>query len=435
VTRSLLGVVLALGGLVPLGGGALLLARTRFRLGLAAFTGMAAAMVALPPLYYVGLSPTAPVVLLVGAIVLVAALLVRRELPPPERDGGRVEVGPLAVLVAPLALLAARGVQKPVDGYDAFADWSLKAKLLYAGRGFGDASIAPPVHREYPLGLPALEAYFFHAMGSADVRVADVVLVLFLAGLALVAWKVLRPHVGAWPLTAGLSLVLWMPAARDQALSAYADVPLACLFISAVLLIGSGRIALGTVFAAAALATKRDAVAFLAVLYVVAFVALLVRREPERVRPLLFSAWFVILSAVPWRIYDHAHGLHESDVSASFPHAGDVPFALGRFGHLFVSRSYLWAVPLAVAACLVMLARDRDRPLALGTLALGVGLVAALAVVYAAGTTGVRYLVRSTAARTLITPTLLAAVLLPLLVARALEPGPRSRDEGDPSGP
>ena len=87
---------------------------------------------------------------------------------------------------------------------------------------------------------------------------------------------------------------------------------------------------------------------------------------------------------------------------------------------MFVERAYLLAVPLATAAAIALLARRRDRLLALGALALGVGLVGALALVYVGGQTGVRYLVSSTAERTLITPTLLAAVLLPLLVTRAL---------------
>ena len=55
-----------------------------------------------------------------------------------------------------------------------------------------------------------------------------------------------------------------------------ADVPLACLFASAVLLFGGGELAVGSVFAAAALATKRDAIAFVAVLYAVSFTAVLV---------------------------------------------------------------------------------------------------------------------------------------------------------------
>jgi hypothetical protein len=418
VIRGLFGIALALLGLLPLGAGVLLLTRTPLRAGLAVFTGVAAAVVLLPPLVYVGVEPSIPIVLVLGAVALAAGLLLGRR----TRDRVRFEPVPLLVLAAPLLLLVARGAEKPVDQYDAFANWTLKAKLLYAGRDFADPSIAPPVHREYPLGLPSLEAYVLHAVGSTNTRVLHVLFAVFLGGLALVVWHVLRPHVGAWPLTAGLSLLLWMPAARDQALSAYADVPLACLFVTAVLLFGGERFALGSVFAAAALATKRDAVAFCAVLYGVALVALLVRRERERVRALLVSAFCVALSTVPWQVFNAVHDLHDRDVSPSLSHTDELPFVLGRFGHLVVERAYLWALPLAAAAAVVMLIRGRDRPLAFGALALGVGLFAALAFVYVSGTTGIRYLVRSTAERTLITPTLLAAALLPLLVTRALGP-------------
>jgi hypothetical protein len=63
VIRGLLGIGLALLGLLPLGTGVLLLTRTPFRVGLAVFTGIAAAMVLLPPLVYLGLPPSVPVVL------------------------------------------------------------------------------------------------------------------------------------------------------------------------------------------------------------------------------------------------------------------------------------------------------------------------------------------------------------------------------------
>ncbi len=432
MTRALLGIAVALIALLPLGTGVLFLTRTPFRAGLAAFTGIAAAMLLLPPLVYAGVPPSLPVVLGLGAVALIAGLLVGRR----RLGRGHVAPFPLLVLAAPLVLLAARGVEKPVDQYDAFANWALKAKLLYFDRSFASVSIAPPVHREYPLGLPSLEAYVFHVMGSPNTRVAHVLFACFLAGLALVAWNVLRPHVEALPLTAGLSLLLWMPAAREQALSAYADVPLACLFVSAVLLFAGERVALGSVFAAAALATKRDAVVFCAVLYGVALVALLVRRERERLRALGFSAFWVALSAVPWRVFDAVHDLHDRDVAPSLSRADQLPFVLGRVGHLAVERAYLWALPLATFAAVVMVVRGRDRQLALGVLALGLGLVAALALVYVSGTTGVRYLVRSTAERTLITPTLLAAAVLPLLVTRALGTHPpevaRARDRTRP---
>jgi hypothetical protein len=416
VTRELVGVALALLLLLPLGCGVLLLAREPLRIGLALFTGLAAAMVLLPPLVYLGASPSLWVVALLGGAALGAGLLRGR----PVLARPRIEPLPLLVLSAPLVLLAVRAVREPVDHYDAFANWTLKAKLLFAGRRFFDPSIAPPVHREYPLGLPALEAYVFHGMGTADARVVHLLFVVFLAGLAVVAWHVLRPHVAAWPLTAGLSLVLWMPAARDQALSGYADVPLACLFVSAVLLLWNEELVLSCVFAAAALATKRDALAFCAVLYVVAFASLALRRDWTRVRALAVGVVCVVLSAVPWRVFDAVQGLHDNDVSPSLSRAGELGFVFGRLAHLVVGQVYVWVLLLAAGAAILMLVRGRDRPLALGALAVGAGLLAALAFVYVSGTTGVHYLVRSTARRTLMTPVLLAAALLPLLVTRAL---------------
>ena len=420
MTRGLVGIVLALLALLPLGAGVLLLTRTAFRIGLAVFAGVAAAMVLLPPLYYLGLAPTIVLVLVLGAVSLGLGLAFGKR----ERARGRVEVVPALVLAAPLVLLAARGAEKPVDAYDAFANWTLKAKLLYFDRSFSSATIAPPVHREYPLGLPSVEAFALHAIGSANVRVLQVVSVVFLGGLALVAWNVLRPHVGAWPLTAGLSLVLWMPAARDQALSGLADLPLACLFASAALLFGGGELALGSVFAAAALATKRDAIAFVAVLYVVAFAAVFIRRERERLAPLAISAVCVALTTAPWQIFNAKHDLHDTDVSASQAHVGELGFVLHRIGRLVVTQSYLWVLPLALACTLVMLVRGRDRGVAVAVLAVELGLVASLVLVYLGGTTGIDYLVRSTAKRTLLTPTLLAAALLPLLATRALGADP-----------
>ena len=189
--RGLVGIGLALLTLMPLGCGVLLLTRTPVRLGLGVFTGVAAAMVLLPPLSYAGLSPSIPLVLALGVVALGPGLAFGRR----EVARARFESLPAAALAVPLVLLVARGAEKPVDTYDAFANWTLKAKLLYAGRGFSDATIAPPVHREYPLGLPSLEAFVLHAIGSANVRVLHVLFVVFLGGLALVAWHVLRADV------------------------------------------------------------------------------------------------------------------------------------------------------------------------------------------------------------------------------------------------
>ena len=208
-------------------------------------------------------------------------------------------------------------------------------------------------------------------------------------------------------------------------------MPLACLFVASAVLIGlwlagegTDRLALGSLFAAAALATKRDAIAFCAVLYLLALVGCIARRDQSRIRTLAIAALAVAVSTVPWRIFVSVHGLEDRDVNFSIARALDrtdeVPFVLRRLGDLLLQSAYLGAIPLAALAALFLLVRGRDRALAVGTLAIGIGLVVSLAFVYLSGVAGIHYLVRTSAYRTVMTPALLAAALLPLLLTRAL---------------
>ncbi len=435
MTAGLFGFAGALLGLLPLGIGVLLLTRTwgRFagglRIGIAIFAGAAAATALLPPLVYMGLSPTIPVVLVTGALALVAGLRFGSR----SGNGERIGALPTLAFALPLGLLAARAVVKPLDGYDAFSTWSIKARFLYHGVRFSEAfaapSLVPPLSRQFPIGLPSLEAYFLHGIGSANFRILNLLFVVLLAGLALVAWACLRPWVSPLPLTAGLVLLLLMPAARDQALTAYADVPLACLWVSAVLLVGlwlargePAHLALGSVFAAAALATKRDALALC-----VAF--LLVALLGRRFKPLAAATLAVALTTLPWRIFSAVNDLHDKDVgsvSQIANRAGDLPDVLDRLGGFLVEQPYLGAVPLAAFAAAILLLRGEDRRLG-GAFLLLLGLsLGALVLVYLSGTAGTFYLLRSSGRRTLLPATLLAATLLPLLVTRAIEGRRRS---------
>ncbi len=445
-----IGALLALVAFAPLGVGVLLLAGAwrlaagALRAGLALFVGLAAGAVALPPLLYIGFSPTLPVVLLLGAAVLAAGVAVERRRGSTAADA--VGIGPLGLLfiAAPVVLLAVDRVQTRISTYDAWAIWMLKAKLLYHDggwflgaldhRAFAVQSIAPPVHREYPLGVPGLTAVVLH--GSSG-RVSDAALLFpaLLGGFALVMWTVLRPRVPLLPLLAGMSLVLWLPMSRELALNATGDLPLAVFFVAAALLLGlwlveetPGALPLAALCGAAALACKRDALADCAVLALFAFVEVFRLRRPDLARRVAIALALMFLSIVPWRVFVSVHHLRSYDVGAgSSKHLASnlhhVGWIAARLWDYLVDGNYAAVVVIAAGAAALALTRREPWRLPASAIVFGLGLFAVLVVVYVNATANLGYLVRSSGERTLYPLCLFAASVLPLLVVRALRAG------------
>ncbi len=448
---DVVGALAALAAFLPLGVGVLLLtgawrlARGVLRGGLALFAGLAAGAAALPPLLYIGVSPTIPVVLLLGAFVLAAGVVVARRRTVHREGMEAVSVGPLGLLAigAPLVLLAVDRVQTRISAHDAWANWMLKAKLLYYDggaflgaldhRAFAVDSTASPGHREYPLGVPALTAVMLH---GARGNVPDATAVLYaalLGGFAFVMWTVLRPRVPQWPLLAGISLVLWQPMSRILVLSATGDLPVGVFVVAAVLLLGlwladetPGALTLATLCAAAALACKRDALGVCAVLAFFAFVETLRLRRPDLARRMAVAAAVMFLSIVPWRLFVAVHHLRNQDVSLGSAHLASnlhhVGFIIGRLGHQLVEANYAYVVPIAAAAAAVAFVRGPSRRLPAAVGVFGLGLFAELVVVYMNATVDLGRLLGLSAGRTVYPLSLLAAAILPLLVVRALRP-------------
>jgi len=447
------GALLALLAFAPLGVGVLLLAGAWrlaagvLRVGIALFAGLGAGAVALPPLLYAGLSPTLPVVLLLGALVLGAGVAVdRRRAPRSEAKPVRLDPLGLLVIAAPVALLAVDRVQTRIANYDAFTIWMLKAKLLYSDggwffgaldhRAFAVQSIAPPAHREYPLGVPALVAAVMHG-SRGNVPDAALLYPALLAGFACVLWLVLRPRLARLPLLAGLSLVLWLPMTRELGLAATGDLPLGVFFAAAALLFGlwfveqtPGALPLAALLGAAALACKRDALADCAVLAVLALAETARLRRPDLARRLAIALVLMFVSIVPWRVYVAMHHIRNQDVGVGNGHLSSNVHHLGwivnRLWDFLVGGRYVGVVPLAVAAAALALARREQRRLPLSVLVLGAALFAAYVLVYLDATAGLHYLVNYSGVRVLFPLCLLAASVLPLLLMSAFRAG------GDP---
>ena len=442
------GALAALLTFFPLGAGVLLLAgawgmtRGVLRLGLALFAGYAAGAVVLPPLLYIGLSPTIPVVLLLGALVLVAGVLVarRRTVGPADTEAVSIDPLSLSVVAVPLVLLAADRVRTRIVIHDAWGNWMLKAKFLYYDGGtffgaldhrvFGVQAIVAPGHREYPIGVPALTAVALHGSGG-NVPDAALLYPALLGGFAFVMWTVLRPRVPQWPLLAGISLVLWLPVSRSLALNATGDMPIGVFFVAAVLLLGlwlveetPGALVLGALCGAAALACKRDALADCAVLALFALVETFRLRRPDLARRVAIAMALMFLTIVPWNLWVSVHHLRNQDVSLGSKHLTSnlhhVAFIAGQVSRQFLQANYAYVVPIAAGLAVLALARGVSRRLPAAVVVGGFGLLAVLIVVYLNATTNLAFLLRQSAARTVFPLSLLAASILPLLAVQAL---------------
>ena len=307
-------------------------------------------MVLLPPLVYLGSRAVdLPLVLALGR-----ASLSRAGLRSAARSIGAAAVAWLRAAGARRAARPARGARRARSRstqYDAFANWALKAKLLYFDRSFANASIAPPVHREYPLGLPSLEAY----RASRDRQREH--------ARRCTCCSCVLPRRARARRVARAASARRDVAARRRAEPAALDAGGARSGAHGATRTFRSRVCSSAPSCSSAAASSRSARSSprrrwrrsatrsrsVAVLYAVSFAAVLVRRERDRLAPLAISAFCVALSAVPWRVYDAVHDLRDHDVVAvAVARRTSCGFVLHRDRRTSSSRSaYLWALPLA----------------------------------------------------------------------------------------
>jgi uncharacterized membrane protein YecN with MAPEG domain len=436
---SLAGLLAANLAIALLGAGVLLATgtwdrlRPASRIGPALLTGFAATAALLPPLIYAGFRPTTLVVGTLAALALALGVVLRRRRWRAEVDaGGRglLAAAIVGVLLLPLALRAA---VEPLVKFDAYADWSLKAKLLAGGldpttlgRLYGAS------HREYPLGLPAIEALDFDAMGRADAQMIHVQFVIVMAAFLATAWSLLRPRADPALLTAALCLLVVAPGLHTQVLAAYADVPEACLWVAAVLALArwlrDGRgdlLALSAVFAAGALAIKQEGLVLDGALLAVATAALLLAHERSRLGVLALAAGAVALSAMPWQIHTRIHDLHDADMAPSLGRTAgqldELPEIVHQLGAQLIWLKWPAIVPVAAVAAIALIVWRRDR-LAAGYLLLLVVAMGGLALVYLNARVSIPALLERSAERVVIAPLVLSAVALPVLLSRLIAP-------------
>ncbi len=397
--------------------------------GVSYVVGVASVGVLATLLLILGASLAVWQVLVVCAVLAACGLVRDRRI-----ELARPRVSPWWAVVLAGAFLAVLGVDlfyQPLWAYDAWAQWTPKAKsfVLFGGLDARYFETSAP-NSDYPLLVPAVEAIDFRFMGDFATQVLHLQFFFLIVGYAAALFEVLRLRARAVFVWTLIATVIVAPSLGIQAAYAVADVPVAVFFSLAGVFAwiwleerDARALALLAIFSAGAVASKNEGVLFVGTLFAV-LIALEATQRAWRAGALTACAGLAALVGIlPWRLWARAHDLtnYYAGSSLSFDHIGRVPISAGRLlREAFDPTSWLALLPLAIAAAVLawIYGGTRRGPLlVLGTIAL---CYIELVLVYWATSLPFDYDLNTTARRVITSPLLFAAALSPLLLEQAL---------------
>jgi hypothetical protein len=280
---------------------------------------------------------------------------------------------PFTVLLA-LAMIVALGVAtsamadaweaNPQGGWDAWLIWNLRARFLAAGTQPQRAWSADLnwTHPEYPFLTSAFVARCWTYAGSiADAAPIATSYLFFLATIALLTGGLAASRSPSLGLLCGLVLI-GSPSFLHEAPTQYADIPLACYFAGATMLLLLDEPLIAGLFAGFAAWTKDEGILFLAV-----FLAAIVTLRHKQI-------WRVAAGAVPGaaltavfklalapRISIAVGGGASAIVHRAID-PGRIGQVLGAFAHEFGAMGVGWYHPiLPLIALAIALRFERER--------------------------------------------------------------------------
>ena len=446
--RSLFGLLVANAAFFAAGAGLVRLLGWRLRThpGLAYMSGIASVGVLSTLMLMAGLALRWWQVLVLCAL-LASLGLVNRERPEPA--GGKTDrrlAVPLGGLLGGyLVVLFAQCLFQPLNSWDAWAKWTMKARAIVLLGGLDTSVFAnhayQPLVLDYPMLIPGLEAMDFRFMGRLDTMVIHVQFWLLLVGFLVAAYELLHDRVPQSLLWPSLLLVGTAPALAENLTSAYGDAPVAFFFALAAIagwryLVTGERRSLWFMglSAGAAVATKPEGSPFVLGLFLLLIVFSLARRRP--LAPLIWPAAWCLVSIVPWRIWISDHGIRSSTPIGK---GLDPGYLVDRFDRVWpsvrtiVEKSFdgdwLAIVPIALVAGLALLAWRRSWLAPVFVAGLLAIVFLSLLWAYWVQRPGLHYLLSTSASRTVTSLVVVAGIFIPIIGAELL----RARRERPPA--
>ncbi|HST14083.1 MAG TPA: hypothetical protein VLJ44_04415 [Gaiellaceae bacterium] len=427
--------------------------RVRSHPGLAYMSGVASVGVISTLMLIAGLALRGWQVLVLCALVASLGFVPRGR--PAESTGAkmdrRIALPAGGLLGGYLVVLFVQSVFQPLNSWDAWAKWTMKARAIVLLGGLDTSVFAnhayQPLVLDYPMLIPALEAMDFRFMGRLDNLVIHVQFWLLLVGFIVAAYELLRDRVPQMLLWPSLLLVGTAPALATNLTSAYGDAPVA-FFFGLAAIAGWRWLATGErralwflgLIGGAAVATKPEGSPFVLGLFLLLAIFMLVRRKS--LLPLLAPAVWCLIAIVPWRLWISHHGIRSSTPIGK---GLDPSYLVDRFDRVWpsirslVDKSFdgdwLAILPLALAVGVVVLGwrRSRSAPLFAG----GVLAVVFLSLLWAywVQRPGLHYLLSTSGSRTVTTLVVVGGLFLPVLggeLLRSYTGRDERRDQGGP---
>jgi hypothetical protein len=243
----------------------------------------------------------------------------RGEEAPRERPGLVARLLVAASVVA-IAVAAFEAIAVPLAAWDSWVNWASKARLLFAEGSLTRALHADPArlatNLDYPLLLPALEAFFWELRGSVDERLATIVPLSFHVATLVLLHAAVRRFASAAVAAGAVAFVAWTPLCAALSPMGLADPIVAALVVAALLTAseeweGPRAAAVTGLLAGLLPWAKNEGLVWLALLAVV--VAWRLRgasKEGRGSRRLLAAAFAVpaLLPGVVWQLLLLRHG-------------------------------------------------------------------------------------------------------------------------------
>jgi hypothetical protein len=336
------------------------------------------------------------------------------------------------VLALGTAAIATSWDNNPAGDWDAWAIWNLRARMLAAPDGLFQRAWSPLLkssHPEYPLLTSGFIARCWAYSGGTEPEAVPMTAayLYYLALCAIAVGGVARVRSPALGLLFG-AVLAGTPVLVHEATTQYADVPLACYMLGAVLLAAADQPILAGLFAGFAAWTKDEGLLFLAVFLIV--MALLRRTNVLRAAigaaaPLALVLAFKLVLA---------HGTASlparaaAGMGARLADFHRYTFALGSLAGAFVAMGanfYHPIYPAVVAAAILRFERAQRRMTLFATLIAAAMLVGYFAV-YVVTPDEIAWLVGTTVNRLVVQvwPLLLLTLFVALRTPESLMPAP-----------